>query len=186
MTSMPWPGPGEPWIRELTSSDRRAVAFSLRHLGERSLQQRYLRAVRQVPESELDRLTRLDHWHHEAVIAWSPVPRTPIGVAEYVRLVEFDQAEIAVAVVDGWQGRGIGRALMSALQARALAAGIRHFVATMQSGNRAALAVARELGPCFRIGRYLDTVELRIDLSTSRASQSPTARPTAVKSLVKL
>jgi acetyltransferase len=170
----------------LTPSDRRAVAFSMRHLGERSLQQRYLGAVRQVPESELDRLTRLDHWHHEALIAWSPVPRTPIGVAEYVRLTEFDQAEIAVAVVDGWQGRGIGRALMSALQVRALAAGIRNFIATMQSGNRAALAVARELGPSYRVGRYLDTVELRIELSSSRASQPPTVRLTAARSLVRL
>jgi acetyltransferase len=186
MSPTPWPDPGEPWIRELTPFDRPAIAFSFRHLGERSLQLRFLGAVRQVPESELDRMTRLDHWHHEALIAWSPVPRSPIGVAEYVRLTEFDQAEIAVAVVDGWQGRGIGRALLSALQTRALAAGVRHFTATMQRGNRGALAVAQGLGHCSTVGRYRDTVELRIELSTSRASQPPTAFPTAARSLVRL
>jgi hypothetical protein len=45
MTAIPLPETAEPWIRQLTSSDRRAVAFSIRHLGERSLRQRYLGAT---------------------------------------------------------------------------------------------------------------------------------------------
>jgi hypothetical protein len=37
------------------------------------------------------------------------VPRTPVGLAEYIRLEQFDVAELAISVNDGWQRRGIGR-----------------------------------------------------------------------------
>jgi RimJ/RimL family protein N-acetyltransferase len=175
-----------PLIRALNRSDRHAVAFSFARLGARSRHQRFLGAIGALTDAELDRMTGLDHWHHEALIACSPAPRAPIGVAEYVRLAEFDEAEIAVAVVDGWQRQGVGAELVRALRARALNAGIRHFTATALRGNRGALAVAHGLGRCSIVGAYRDTVELRIELSTRLPSQAPTARPTPARSLVRL
>lgn len=135
-------------IRELTPADRAAVAFSLRRLGDRSRYQRFLRTDSWIPTSELRRLAGVDHWHHEALIAFSPRPRTPIGLVEYVRLEPFDLAELAVTVADGWQRQGVGRELVRALRTRAMAAGIRRFRATIMRGNRGALALARELGRC--------------------------------------
>ena len=169
-------------IRPLTPGDRRAIAFSFRRLGERSRYQRFLAPVHELSSLQLDRMTRVDHWHHEGLIAYSPPPRSPIGLAEYVRLDTFDEAELAIAVVDAWQRRGVGSALAAALRDRALAAGIRRLRATVLAGNHGALALARGLGEVRCARGYRDLYELEIVLSSHR----PAASATAVRSPVRL
>jgi protein lysine acetyltransferase len=151
-------------IRELTRSDRAALAFSFRRLGAQSRFQRFLGAKPELSARELHYLTNVDHWHHDALIAFSPVPRTPIGVCRYIRGDGFDVADIAVEVSDAWQRRGIGRALLHALRERALAAGIRRFTATALAENQAALKLARELGSCTVTHPTGGAVELDIEL----------------------
>jgi hypothetical protein len=104
------PPPAALWIRVLTPADRAAIAFSFGHLGAQARYQRFLGATRSLGARDLDRLASVDHWHREALIAWSLVPRAPVGVAEYVRLEDFDLAEVAIAVVDAWQRQGVGQA----------------------------------------------------------------------------
>jgi len=133
-------------VRELTRADRAAISYELRHLGERSTFQRFLHQDESLPAVEARRLSDLDHWHHEGLIAFSCCPRVPVGLVEYVRLQDFDTAELAVSVVDGWQRQGVGRRLVMELRTRARAAGIRRFRATIMRGNQGALTLARELG----------------------------------------
>jgi RimJ/RimL family protein N-acetyltransferase len=147
-------------IRELTAADRAALAFIFSRLGEQSRYQRFLGVKRVLAPRELDQLSTPDHWHHEALIAFSPVPRAPIGVARYVRTGDFDVAELAVAVVDEWQRRGVGEALLIALRERAVRAGVRRFSATLYRSNRGAQALARRLGPWSVVGAHGDVVEL--------------------------
>ena len=151
-------------IRALTHADRAAVAFSLEHLGEQSRFQRYLRTVPRLDPHELDRLLDVDHWHHEGLIALRSTPRAPVGIAEYVRLEDFETAELGVAVVDDWQHRGVGRALIGVLRERALAAGIRRFSATALRDNKAALSLLRELGPVDRVRSEGPLSELVVSL----------------------
>jgi GNAT superfamily N-acetyltransferase len=151
-------------IREVTRADRAALAFSLRHLGPSSREQRYLSAAPQLWPRELDRLTAVDHWHREALIAFSLVPRVPVGMAEYIRLDSFDVAEVAIAVVDRWQHHGVGHALMAALRSRARAAGVRHFEATLLRANKGALALARSLGECRTVAADGTVLQLTLDL----------------------
>ncbi len=157
------PATGELLIRELEPADRRALAFVLRHLSDES---RYLRFFAGAVDicGEVDRLIAVDHWHHEALIAFSPPPRAPIAVIEYVRLERFDVAELAIAVADGWQGRGVGRALLEPLRARAIAAGVRHFSGPMIAGNRRALALVRRRGRISAREARGELVELFVDL----------------------
>jgi acetyltransferase len=151
-------------IKEVSRSDRAALEFSFNHLGERSLHQRFMTPTRANARREIDRMVAADHWHSEALIAFAPAPRTPVGVAEYVRTDEFDVAEVAIAVADGWQRRGVGQALLEALRVRALAAGVRHFEATMLRENRGALALARSFGVCSARGARQSLVEVVVDL----------------------
>jgi RimJ/RimL family protein N-acetyltransferase len=152
-------------IKEVSRSDRAAVMFSFNHLGERSLHQRFMSPARAAALREVGRMIAADHWHSEALIAFAPAPRTPVGVAEYVRTDEFDVAEVAIAVVDGWQRRGVGRELLEALRTRALAAGVRRFEATMLRDNKGALALARHFGVCSTRAARQSLVEVVVDLA---------------------
>jgi acetyltransferase len=151
-------------IRPLAAADRAAVAFTFRRLGEQSRHQRYLGARKTLSARELEHLVAIDHWHRETLIAFSPRPRAPIGIAEYVRLHDFDTAEIALSVVDAWQRRGVGSALLAALRSRAMAAGIRRATATTLWDNRGARALAQRLGRCRIVDGYENVLELVVDL----------------------
>jgi RimJ/RimL family protein N-acetyltransferase len=162
-------------VRELVPSDRRALAFAFEHLGQRSRYQRYLSPKPFLSARDISRLLNVDHWHHDALIAYSPPPRAPIGIARYVRLDEFDAAELAIEVVDGWQRRGVGTALLAALQERALRAGIRHFSVSMLRDNAGARALAAHLGRPTAAAAAGSLVELVFDLrySLSGATSDP-------------
>jgi acetyltransferase len=133
-------------IEPLATADRAVLRFVFAHLGPASRYGRFHAIKPELHREDLDLLTDVDHWHAEALVAWSPVPRAPIGVARYVRGEDFDLAEVAFAVADAWQGRGVGSALGLALRERALRAGIRRFSAIVLGENRAGLALARRLG----------------------------------------
>jgi GNAT superfamily N-acetyltransferase len=166
-------------IRELTAADRAALAFIFGRLGAESRYQRFLTAKRELDAPELDFLTAVDHWHHEALIAFSPAPRMPVAVARYVRTADFDGAEPAIAVADAWQRRGIGAELMLALRERALRAGIATFSATLLRSNGGALAVARLAGPVTVIRAEGDVLEVLVRLAARRcrAAAVATAAP---------
>ena len=75
------------------------------------------------------------------------------------------EAEIAFEVVDDWQGRGIGKRLVTELRALALAHGILRFRALIAHGNLAAASLVRGLGDLL-VHRYEDgAVELVVRIS---------------------
>jgi RimJ/RimL family protein N-acetyltransferase len=170
-------------IRELTRSDRPALAFAFRRLGPASRYQRFLHQKNVLTAGELDRLAAVDHWHHQAFIAYSPPPRAPVAVARYVREQDFDTAELAIAVVDAWQRRGLGRTLVLALRDHALRAGIRRFKATLLHENPGAWALAKELGPVQVIASPeagVADIAIRLEPWAVPASRPPrAARPIA-------
>ena len=49
------------------------------------------------------------------MIAFEPDGEVPLGVARFVRRDEPGTAEVAVTVVDDWQGRGVATALLERL-----------------------------------------------------------------------
>ena len=93
------------------------VAHHEIRLGQRSL----------VAEFERQ-LSAVDHWNHEAVAAVSAGSGEAIGVARFFRLRDDSEvAELAVTVVDAWQGRGVGTILTQAATARARQLQVRRF-----------------------------------------------------------
>jgi GNAT superfamily N-acetyltransferase len=74
---------------------------------------------------------------HEALIAVDPASGIGVGVARYVRGLERrDSAEIAVSVLETWQGRGVGKALLRRLADRARAENVSRFTAPMLADTR--------------------------------------------------
>jgi len=90
-----------------------------------------------------------------------------VALASYVRLRDPATAEIAFAVADSEQGRGIGTRLLEQLALRGAEAGIGNFVAEVMAENRAALAVFADAG--FEVVRELDRgeVELRFPIAAT-------------------
>jgi GNAT superfamily N-acetyltransferase len=152
-------------IRPICAEDRVAFLDGYERLGERSRYRRFLTPHGPLTEAELRYFTEVDHHDHEALVAIDPVSGQGVGVARYVRSrVDPAVAELAVAVVDDWQGRGVGTRLANALAARARSEGIRSFTALMLAENELMVSLIKELGVVR--DRHLEsgTVELTVDL----------------------
>ncbi len=90
-----------------------------------------------------------------------------VALAEYVRLRDPVSAEVAFAVSDELQGRGIATRLLEQLAAEAAAHGIESFVAEVLAGNRPMLRVFEDAG--FDVTRSLAAgeVELRFRIAST-------------------
>ncbi len=159
-------------IRELSPHGRAVLPFVFGRLGARSRQQRFLAVKQRLHAHEIERLIDVDHWHREALVAWTPPPRAPVGVARYSRREQFDRAELAVAVVDEWQRRGVGRALLEALSRRALRAGVRHFELSTLIDNHGAMALVRHAGPLQPIALEGGVAEMIVDVASLAGAPS--------------
>jgi GNAT superfamily N-acetyltransferase len=133
-------------IRQLAAGERQAVLEVFRGLSDRSRRLRFHGAKPALLDRDLDELVRVGCCGREAVAAVEVASGRAIGVARFVREPGTATAEIAFAVVDEWQGRGIGRALVEELASLARREGIERFRASVVAGNDAALALLRGLG----------------------------------------
>ncbi len=91
-------------------------------------------------------------------------PERVVALASYARLRDPTTAEIAFAVSDEEQGRGIGTRLLEQLAARAAEMGITAFLAEVMAENRAMLEVFGDAG--FEVGRELEggIIEVRFPI----------------------
>jgi RimJ/RimL family protein N-acetyltransferase len=96
--------------------------------------------------AELRFFTCVDHRDHEALGALDLTGRG-VGIARYIRDSEDPgAAEIAITVVDEWQGRGLGSKLLELLADRARAEGIVRLTGTVMVGNVASTRLVRSAG----------------------------------------
>jgi acetyl coenzyme A synthetase (ADP forming)-like protein len=88
-----------------------------------------------------------------------------VGIATFARLRDARRAEVAFAVSDPLQGRGVGMRLLERLAAHAADAGVERFVAQVLPQNVAMLKVFSDAG--FAAHRQLDggVIEVTLDLS---------------------
>jgi GNAT superfamily N-acetyltransferase len=135
-------------IRPIRHDDKRLLEAELRSLSPSSVQRRFLTAKPRYTRSELRYLTEVDGWNHMALVAESPTQagRRLLGVGRYIRHRDDPQkAEVAIEVVDDFQGRGLGTILVEELGRRARMRGVVRFTATMSSDNVPAQRLFRRL-----------------------------------------
>jgi RimJ/RimL family protein N-acetyltransferase len=134
-------------IRPVQGTDAPLLADGFARLSARSRQMRFLGTKNELSPAELRYFTEIDHHDHEALGAVDRANGRGVGVARYVRSAEDAQsAEVAVTVVDEWQGRGLGTELVAQLSERARGEGIRRFTALVAADNVAVAGLARTLG----------------------------------------
>ena len=128
--------------RPLRHGDVRTVIGLFDRLSERSRRYRFNGPKPCLSRSELRQLATVNV-DRQALVAYAEDSSDPIGIARFVR--NGESAEIAFAVVDEYQRRGIGSALVAQLVADARADGVREMTALVSAGNTAALALLRRV-----------------------------------------
>ena len=164
-------------IRPIAPADRTALAEGFEGLSEQSRYRRFLSPVDHLSESSLTYLTEVDHHDHEALVASDSASGEPAGVGRFIRIAaEPKIAEVAVAVPDAWQGRGVGTALLELLAERARDEGVETFRATCLSDNLEALHLLESLGPERPLSSGAGVIELEVDLSSPMRAANPLRR----------
>jgi RimJ/RimL family protein N-acetyltransferase len=123
-------------LRQLTPDDRELVRGAFARLSAQSRWRRFMSDADELTDEDLAYLTDVDHRRHEAIAAIEPASGEMLGVGRWVRKPgERDVAELAVAVIDDWQSRGLGTELVAVLNDRARAEGIRRYEAVVSVDN---------------------------------------------------
>jgi GNAT superfamily N-acetyltransferase len=152
-------------LRQIHSSDGELLLRGFERLSGESRYRRFLAPTPQLSEAVVRYLTEVDHHDHEAIVALEEESGEGIGVARYVRNgARPDVAEVAVTVVDDWQGRGLGTLLLEVVSARARGEDIRSFTALMLATNREMITLLERLGPLRVVDREVGTVEIEMPI----------------------
>jgi GNAT superfamily N-acetyltransferase len=161
-------------IRPIEPEDKQALRDGFERLSERSRYRRFLAPHGTLSAEELRYFTEVDHHDHEALVALDPATGEGVGVARYVRSHEHPAlAEMAVAVLDDWQGKGVGTRLVTALAKRARSEGIAGFTALLLAENDEMLGLMRELGEVQVLEAGLGTVNVTVDLPETGLGRIP-------------
>jgi len=163
-------------IRQVQRDDAPLLADGFARLSPESRRLRFLRRKDELSAAELRYFTDVDHHDHEALGALADAAGGGVGVARYVRDASDPySAEIALTIVDDWQGRGLGTELLAQLSGRARAEGIRRFTALVSADNAAMTALLRRLR-ADPVHREYGTVEYEIPLVPAAESSSDRQR----------
>src|SRR4051794_6074622 len=138
-------------VRPLRNGDTATVLAVFARLGEASRRTRFNGPKPCLRDEELRQLATMDASHH-ALVAWVEGDPQPAAIARLAR-TSRGSAEIAFAVADEYQHRGVGAAVAAELVADARLAGITEITALTTPDNPAALAlvkrIARVVDVCF-------------------------------------
>jgi len=152
-------------LRQGHSADRPLLLRGFQRLSSESRYRRFLAAMPELSEEMVRYLTEIDHHDHEAIVALGEQTGEGIGVARYVRDPRRrDAAELAVTVIDDWQGKGLGTLLLEVLGARARVEGISSFTALMLATNHEMMEVITSLGPVRIVDQDAGTVEIEMPI----------------------
>jgi GNAT superfamily N-acetyltransferase len=137
-------------LREFDAADGEVLCEVFAGLSEESRYLRYLTPMPTLPAQVQRILNAVDGCCHVAVAAF--VDGKAVGLARLIDLGGH-RAELAVEVVDAWQGHGIGELLVRWIRDRAPSLGYTELVAATSAANARAQALAREIFPDFTARR---------------------------------
>lgn len=122
-------------IRPVQARDAEEFGRAYTRLSGLSRQRRFLSVAPTLLPAEARYLTSVDHHEHVALVAVGPHQEI-LGSARYIRIPSRPGvAEMAIEVIDEWQRRGVGRALLAALSRHAQDAGVELFTAIVSTEN---------------------------------------------------
>ncbi len=134
-------------IRAQRPEDLDGWRAALARTSAETLYLRFFAVKREISEKEAQYFLDIDFVKHVALVAIADEGGRPvlIGGGRYI-VIEPGKAEAAFALIDDYQARGIGSALMRHLVAIGREAGLRELVAEVLSDNLSMLRVFERSG----------------------------------------
>jgi len=138
-------------VRFVEPRDAVALQNYFRSLTVRSRYNRFLGAMSELPQTELDHFIHVGERDRFSVIAVLMIDgvETIVGEARYGFEAATESLEFGISIDDGWQGQGIGSALLKNLECRAAALGTRRVFGDTLRSNEVMMGLARNSGFAF-------------------------------------
>ncbi len=125
-------------------------AFRLRRMFDRSspetVYHRFFAPIPTPRDEMLVHISAVDHETREALVALGADGEL-VGIAQYEGRPGADEAEVAIAVEDAWQGSGLGTELLLRLGKLGARRGLVAFTAIVMGENSAAVRFLKRLSP---------------------------------------
>jgi GNAT superfamily N-acetyltransferase len=153
-------------IRALRADDEKNMLAAVDRTSAQSLYRRFFGAKRHFSESEKSFFLNVDFVTHVALVAVAEEGGRSVivGGGRYI-VVRQGAAELAFAVVDEYQGHGIGAALMRHLALLARDAGIKELIAEVLPENLPMLKVFQGSGLGLRTKYRAGVVDVSLSLT---------------------
>lgn len=136
-------------VRSIVPEDEPLLHEAVAAMSERTVYFRFFSPLKRMPDAMAHRLAVVDYNDRFAIVATTHRPNGKeriVGVARYDRAAGTDVAEVALAVVDEFQRRGLGRALLTILSKVAREHGIKTFSLIVLPENQHMLGLLRKMG----------------------------------------
>ncbi|MDZ7654156.1 MAG: GNAT family N-acetyltransferase [Burkholderiaceae bacterium] len=126
-------------LRPIRPEDLEAERRFISRLSPQTMYLRFHAPLRELTMERLVRYTQIDYDREMAFVAIDANADHPDGeirgIARYTRNPDGSTCEFGVAIEDAWQGRGLGHALMNALESCARERGISEIIGYVLSDN---------------------------------------------------
>jgi len=136
-------------VRPIVPQDEPLLIEAVAAMSERTVYFRFFSPLKRLPDALAHRLAVVDYEDRFALVATTHKPggkERIVGVARYDRAANTDVAETAVAVIDEFQRRGLGSALLIILAKVARDHGIKTFTLIVLPENQQMLGLLRKMG----------------------------------------
>ena len=136
-------------VRPIVPEDEPLLIEAVAAMSERTVYFRFFSPLKRLPDALAHRLAVVDYNDRFAIVGTTHKPggkERIVGVARYDRAADTDVAETAVAVVDEFQRRGLGSALLTILGKVAREHGIKTFTLIVLPENQQMLGLLRKMG----------------------------------------
>jgi len=136
-------------VRPIVPEDEQLLIDAVAAMSERTVYFRFFSPLKRLPDALAHRLAVVDYNDRFALVATTRKhdgKERIVGVARYDRAVDTDVAETAVAVIDEFQRRGLGSALLTILASVARDHGIKTFTLIVLPENQQMLGLLRKMG----------------------------------------
>jgi ribosomal protein S18 acetylase RimI-like enzyme len=136
-------------LRSIVPEDEPLLHEAVAAMSERTVYFRFFSPIKRMSDAMAHRLAVVDYNDRFALVATTHKPAAKeriVGVARYDRARGTDVAEVAVAVIDEFQRRGLGSILLAELATVARKHGIKTFQLIVLPENRQMLGLLRNMG----------------------------------------